>query len=145
MLATEEVYESFLGTPASGRTFFHGHSYTANPLCAAAAIANLDLMAANRTVANAARVGERIGELTADLAAYDGVLEIRRIGTMTGIEVRSVTERTGMAVTAAARARGVLIRPLGDVIVLMPPLAIGDDDLETLVGTVDECIREVVR
>ena len=145
VLATEEIYESFLGTPASGRTFFHGHSYTANPLCAAAAIANLDLMAAAGTVAHAARVGERIGELTADLAAYDGVLEIRRIGTMTGIEVRSVTERTGMAVTAAARARGVLIRPLGDVIVLMPPLAIGDDDLETLVGTVDECIREVVR
>lgn len=145
VLATEEIYEAFLGTPASGRTFFHGHSYTANPLCAAAAVANLDLMAANGTVAHAARVGERIGELTAELAAYDGVVEIRRIGTMTGIEVRSVTERTGMAVTAAARARGVLIRPLGDVIVLMPPLAIGDDDLQTLVGTVDECIREVVR
>jgi adenosylmethionine-8-amino-7-oxononanoate aminotransferase len=145
VLATEEIYEAFLGTPASGRTFFHGHSYTANPLCAAAAVANLDLMAARGTVAHAARVGERIGELTADLAAYDGVLEIRRIGTMTGIEVRSVTERTGMAVTAAARSRGVLIRPLGDVVVLMPPLAIGDDDLQTLVGTVDECIREVVR
>lgn len=144
VLATEEIYESFLGTPASGRTFFHGHSYTANPLCAAAAIANLDLMAANATVAHAAHVGRRIGELTADLAAYDGVLEIRRIGTMTGIEVRSVTERTGMAVTAVARRRGVLIRPLGDVVVLMPPLAIGDDDLETLVGTVSESIREVV-
>ncbi len=145
VLATEEVYESFLGTPSSGRTFFHGHSYTANPLCAAAAIANLDLMAERGTVAHAARVGTRIGELTAELAAYDGVVEIRRIGTMTGIEVRSVGERTGMAITAAARARGVLIRPLGDVIVLMPPLAIGDDDLELLVGTVEECIREVVQ
>ena len=145
VLATEEIYESFLGTASSGRTFFHGHSYTANPLCAAAAIANLDLMAERRTVANAARVGTHIGELTAGLAAYDGVVEIRRIGTMTGIEVRSVGERTGMAVTAAARARGVLIRPLGDVIVLMPPLAIGDDDLELLVGTVEECIREVVQ
>jgi len=78
----------------------------------AAALANREPMAAAGTVAHAAGVGGGIGRLTADLAAYDGVLEIRRIGTMTGIEVRSVTERTGMAVTAAARARGVLIRRL---------------------------------
>ncbi|MBI1378300.1 MAG: adenosylmethionine--8-amino-7-oxononanoate transaminase [Frankiales bacterium] len=144
VLSTEEVYAAFLGTPDSGRTFFHGHSYTANPLCAAAAIASLDLMAERGTVARAARIGERIGELTAGLAAYDGVLEVRRIGTMTGIEVRSVRERTGFEVCQRARERGVLIRPLGDVVVLMPPLAIGDDDLETLVGVVDRCVREVV-
>ena len=53
VLATERVYESFLGTPASGRTFFHGHTYTGNPLCCAAAIANLDLIAARGTVAHA--------------------------------------------------------------------------------------------
>jgi adenosylmethionine-8-amino-7-oxononanoate aminotransferase len=145
VLATEEVYASFLGTPASGRTFFHGHSYTANPLCAAAAIANLDLMAERGTVAHAAHVGDRIGELTEKLASYSGVHEIRRIGTMTGIEVHSVGERTGFAVCQRARARGVLVRPLGDVVVLMPPLAIGEDDLQTLVGTVEECIREVVQ
>ncbi len=145
VLATDAVYEAFLGDPASGRTFFHGHTYTANPLCAAAAIANLDLMAAHGTVARAARVGERIGSLTQALASYDGVLEIRRIGTMTGIEVRSVGERTGFEVCRAARRRGVLVRPLGDVVVLMPPLAIGDDDLATLVGTVEECVREVVQ
>ena len=144
VLATEEVYAAFLGGPTSGRTFFHGHSYTANPLCAAAAIANLDLMAERGTVAHAAHVGARIEELTAGLAAYDGVLEIRRIGTMTGIEVRSVGDRTGFAVCQQARELGVLIRPLGDVVVLMPPLAIGDEDLETLVGTVEECIREAL-
>ena len=144
VLATEEIYESFLGSPSSGRTFFHGHSYTANPLCAAAAIANLDLMAERDTVGSAARLGDRIGELTAGLAAYDGVVEIRRIGTMTGIEVRSVGERTGFTIAQRARDRGVLIRPLGDVVVLMPPLALDDDDLELLVGTVEECIREVV-
>ncbi len=125
VLATEDIYESFLGGPSSGRTFFHGHSYTANPLCAAAAIANLDLMSANHTVARAAALGDLIGELTSDLAAYDGVVEIRRIGTMTGIEVRGVGERTGFAVCRKARERGVLVRPLGDVVVLMPPLAIG--------------------
>lgn len=144
VLATEEIYEAFLGTSDSGRTFFHGHSYTANPLCAAAAIANLDLMAERDTVGRAARLGERIGELTAGLAAYDGVSEIRRIGTMTGIEVRSVGERTGFEICQRARDRGVLIRPLGDVVVLMPPLALGDDDLDLLVGTVETCIREVV-
>src|SRR3954468_11343297 len=71
VLATEEVYAAFLGAPSAGRTFFHGHSYTANPLCAAAAIANLDLMAARGTVAAAARVGERIGSLTSGLSTYD--------------------------------------------------------------------------
>ena len=145
VLAREEVYDAFLGAPSEARTFFHGHSYTANPLCCAAAIANLDLMAERGTVDNAARVGERIGELTKDLEAYDGVREVRRVGTMTGIEVASVGERTGFAVCQAARRRGVWVRPLGDVVVLMPPLAIGDSDLETLVGVVDESIREVVR
>jgi adenosylmethionine---8-amino-7-oxononanoate aminotransferase len=145
VLATDDVYDAFLGEPSSGRTFFHGHTYTANPLCAAAAIANLDLMAARGMVARAARVGELIGSLTEDLAAYDGVVEVRRIGTMTGIEVRSVGERTGFEVCRLARRHGVLVRPLGDVVVLMPPLAIGDDNLANLVGTVEECVRRVVQ
>jgi adenosylmethionine-8-amino-7-oxononanoate aminotransferase len=145
VLAREEVYEAFLGAPAQARTFFHGHSYTANPLCCAAAIANLDLMAANGTVEHAARVGERIGDLTKGLESYDGVREVRRIGTMTGIEVAPVGQRTGFAVCQEARRRGVWVRPLGDVVVLMPPLAIGDDDLETLCGVVADSIREVVR
>ncbi len=145
VLAREEVYEAFLGAPAQARTFFHGHSYTANPLSCAAAIANLDLMAARRTVEHAARVGERIGELTKDLSTDDGVREVRRVGTMTGIEVASVGERTGFAVCQEARRRGVWVRPLGDVVVLMPPLAIGDEDLETLCGVVSESVRAVVR
>ena len=144
VLARESVYEAFLGSPAQARTFFHGHSYTANPLCCAAAIANLDLMAERGTVAHAARVGERIGSLTEDLAAHDGVREIRRVGTMTGIEVEAVGERTGFAVCQAARRRGVWVRPLGDVVVLMPPLAIGDEDLATLVGVVGDAVREVL-
>jgi adenosylmethionine-8-amino-7-oxononanoate aminotransferase len=145
VLARESVYEAFLGAPSQGRTFFHGHSYTANPLCCAAALANLRLMRERDTVANAARIGERMGELLKSLQDYDGVREVRRVGTMTGIEVASVGDRTGFAVCQAARRRGVWVRPLGDVVVLMPPLAIGDDDLETLCGVVDQSIREVVR
>jgi adenosylmethionine-8-amino-7-oxononanoate aminotransferase len=144
VLAREEVYAAFLGTPAEARTFFHGHSYTANPLCCAAAIANLRLMADRETVSHAARVGERIGELTKGIGRYDGVREIRRIGTMTGIEVSPVGERTGFAVCQEARRRGVWVRPLGDVVVLMPPLAIGDDDLSLLCSVVDDSIRAVV-
>jgi adenosylmethionine-8-amino-7-oxononanoate aminotransferase len=145
VLARESVYEAFLGAPSAARTFFHGHSYTGNPLCCAAALANLALMAEHGTVAHAARVGEQIGTLMAGVEQYEGVREVRRVGTMTGIEVEPVTERTGFAVCQAARRRGVWVRPLGDVVVLMPPLAIGDDDLETLCSVVDESIREVVR
>jgi adenosylmethionine-8-amino-7-oxononanoate aminotransferase len=145
VLARESVYEAFLGAPSQARTFFHGHSYTANPLCCAAALANLALMAERGTVAHAAQVGERMGTLLKDVEQYDGVREVRRVGTMTGIEVEPVTERTGFAVCQAARRRGVWVRPLGDVVVLMPPLAIADDDLETLCSVVEESIREVVR
>ena len=145
VLARGEIYAAFLGAPAEARTFFHGHSYTANPLCCAAAIANLRLMAERETVSHAARVGERIGELTKSLSLYDGVREIRRVGTMTGIEVAPVGLRTGFAVCQEARRRGVWVRPLGDVVVLMPPLAIGEEDLALLCSVVDESIRAVVQ
>jgi adenosylmethionine-8-amino-7-oxononanoate aminotransferase len=145
VLVRDAVYEAFLGSAASGRTFFHGHTFTANPLCCAAALANLELMHERGTVARAAEVGERLGAALDGLGAYDGVQEIRRIGTMTGIEVRSAGERTGFEVCRAARRRGVIVRPLGDVVVLMPPLGIADDELDELVVVVDESVREVVR
>jgi len=145
VLARDSVYDAFLGDAASGRTFFHGHTYTANPVCCAAALANLALMHERGTVPRADEVGERLGSGLADLANYAGVAEIRRIGTMTGIEVRPVGERTGFEVCRAARRRGVLIRPLGDVVVLMPPLGISDDELDELVTGVDESVREVVQ
>jgi len=147
VLAREEVFEAFLGTPASGRTFFHGHSYTANPLTCAAAIANLDLMAERGTVARAEQIGDRLGELLAPLERHDGVREIRRIGTMTGIEVNPVAglERTGFEVCRIAKEHGVLTRPLGDVVVLMPPLGIGDDDLRTITDVITDAIHAAVR
>ena len=145
VLATDEVYGAFLGDAASGRTFFHGHTYTANPLACAAALANLDLMAERGTVAHAAAVGERLGALLdRELAGSDGVVEVRRLGTMTGIEVRSQGDRTGFQVCRQARERGVLVRPLGDVVVLMPPLGIGADDLDLLGTVVAESVRKVV-
>lgn len=145
VLARDEIYDAFLGDATSGRTFFHGHTYTANPPACAAALANLALMHERGTVARAAEVGERIGAGLTAVAATDAVVEVRRVGTMTGIEVRAVGERTGFEVCRAARRRGVVIRPLGDVVVLMPPLGITDDELDELLGVVDESIREVVQ
>lgn len=145
VLAGDAIYEPFLGSASSGRTFFHGHTYTANPLCCAAALANLSLMHERGTVARAASVGERIGAGLASLARYDGVSEIRRIGTMTGVEVRPVRERTGFEVCRAARRKGVIVRPLGDVVIVMPPLGISDAELDELLAAVDESVREVVQ
>ena len=145
VLATDEVYEAFLGTPASGRTFFHGHTFTANPLCCAAANANLDLVASQGLVAQAEGLGERMGAGLRPLETDDRVVEVRRIGTMTGVQVRPVGERTGAAVCAAAKRRGVWLRPLGDTVVLMPPLSLGPAETDQLVGAVTEAIEEVVR
>jgi adenosylmethionine-8-amino-7-oxononanoate aminotransferase len=145
VLARESVFEAFLGSPNSARTFFHGHTYTANPLSCAAALANLALMHERGTVARAAAVGNRLGAALASVDKYDGVVEIRRVGTMTGVEVRSVGVRTGFEVCRAARRLGVLVRPLGDVVVLMPPLGISDDELDELTSVVDASIREVVQ
>lgn len=144
VLATEEVYEGFLGTPSSGRTFFHGHTYTANPLCCAAALANLALMAERDTVARAAAIGDRLGALLAPVAR--DVAEIRRIGTMTGIDLGDFPpdRRVGARVCRLARDRGVLLRPLGDVVVLMPPLGIGEEDLAFLAGTTCDAVQEVL-
>jgi len=144
VLARDAIYDAFLGSAASGRTFFHGHTYTANPVCCAAALANLELMHERGTVARAAAIGDRLGAGLAPLEAYDGVVEVRRIGTMTGIEVRPVGERTGFEVCRAARRRGVIVRPLGDVVVLMPPLGIADDELDELISVVTDSIDEVL-
>ncbi len=144
VLATQEVYDAFLGAPQSNRTFFHGHTYTANPLACAAALANLRLMAERDTVKHAARVGERLGALLAPLADIAGVVEVRRCGTMTGIEVAARGSRTGFEICRLARKRGVLLRPLSDVVVLMPPLAIGDEDLDELAAVTVDCVHEIL-
>jgi adenosylmethionine---8-amino-7-oxononanoate aminotransferase len=144
VLATEEVYAAFLGTPESDRTFFHGHTYTANPLACAAALANLRLMHERQTVAYAVRVGERLGALLAPLEHMPGVVQVRRCGTMTGIEVTPQGSRTGFEICRRARMRGVLLRPLSDVVVLMPPLVIGEEDLDELAAVTVDCVHEVV-
>jgi adenosylmethionine-8-amino-7-oxononanoate aminotransferase len=91
----------------------------------------------------AARLGERLAKLLESLGSNDNVLEIRQLGTMIGVEVAPVGDRTGFAVCQAARDRGVWLRPLGNTVVLMPPLTLGDDETDLLVNALAEAIDEV--
>jgi adenosylmethionine---8-amino-7-oxononanoate aminotransferase len=145
VLAAEHVYEAFLARPGdrTPRTFFHGHTYTANPLCCAAALANLRVMGEQDVIGQAARLGERLAKLLEPVGAKEGVVEIRQLGTMIGVEVAPVVERTGFAVCQAARERGVWLRPLGDTVVVMPPLTLGEDETDLLVNALAEAIDEV--
>ena len=143
VLAKEAVYEAFLARPEEGKTFFHGHSYTANPLACAAAIANLRLMDERATVAHAAAMGVRIGERLAHIAG--DVAEVRRLGTMTGIDLGPMDPalRAGFRVCQHAREQGVWIRPLGNVVVLMPPLGMSLAVLDDMLDVVCESLRIV--
>ncbi|MEZ5159003.1 MAG: adenosylmethionine--8-amino-7-oxononanoate transaminase [Candidatus Nanopelagicales bacterium] len=141
VVATEEIYSSFLG--AGDRTFFHGHSYTANPLCAVAALANLELMDERATVEHAAWIGRTLGDLLKPLDDDERVVEVRRIGTMTGIEVKPHGERTGLRICTAMRDLGVITRPLGDVVILMPPLGIAEPELQQMVAALNHGLDQV--
>ena len=135
-LTTERVYEGFLGAFEELRTFFHGHTYTGNPLACAAALATLDVFEEERTLERLGPKIELLARLLAEhVAPLPAVAEIRRCGFMTGIELGGfpLAARMGHQVTLQARRRGALVRPLGDTVVLMPPLAIGPDELRRLV------------
>ncbi|HYN90641.1 MAG TPA: adenosylmethionine--8-amino-7-oxononanoate transaminase [Thermoleophilaceae bacterium] len=134
-LASEEIYEGFLGEHEEFRTFFHGHTYTGNPLACAAGIATLDVFREERTLERLGRKVELLGELLEPIAGHAAVRELRRCGFMVGIELveHPLPVRIGHRVTLEARRRGAIIRPLGDVVVLMPPLAISEGDLRRLV------------
>ena len=126
------------------RTFFHGHTYTGNPLACAAALATLDVFARGAHArAPAAARSSCSAELLEPIAAHPAVREVRRRGFMTGIELGRASRcraRMGHQVTLEARRRGAIIRPLGDVVVLMPPLAISEAELRRLVAITAEAI-----
>jgi adenosylmethionine-8-amino-7-oxononanoate aminotransferase len=150
-LTTERVFDGFLGSYEEFRTFFHGHTFTGNPLGCAAAIATLDVFEHERTLERLAPkialLRQLLGELVEPLAHAQ---EVRQLGFMCGIELaadpaRRVAyepgARMGHEVTLEARARGAIIRPLGDVVVLMPALAIEADELEELVEITADSIE----
>jgi adenosylmethionine-8-amino-7-oxononanoate aminotransferase len=151
-LATEEIFAAFLGEYQEFKAFFHGHTYTGNPLGCAVAIANLEVFEHENTIE---RLQPRIGELTSRLEEFSRlshVSDVRQWGYMVGIELVEDKEkrksylsekRIGHKIILEARKRNVMIRPLGDVIVLMPPLSINDDELTSLIDIVYDSIVEV--
>ena len=145
-LTTERVYEGFLGSPEQLRTFFHGHTYTGNPLACAAALASLEAFERERTLLRLRPKVRLLGELLAEVASMEAVAEVRGRGFMVGIDLgeHDPQRRVGQRVAQAARARGAIVRPLGDVIVLMPPLAISKGDLRRLVEITAASIDEVL-
>src|SRR6201999_1001168 len=120
-LTTEAVYEAFLGAPAEARTFFHGHTYTGNPVACAVALANLDVFERERTIERLGPKIELIDARLAELAEMPGVEEVRSRGVMIGIDLgeHDPELRLGHRGTREARKRGAMIRPLSEVIVLM--------------------------
>ena len=152
-LATEAVFAAFLGPYDAFQAFFHGHTYTGNPLACAAGVASLALFQEEQTLNHVATLTARLAlNLARDVAPLAHVGEIRQLGVMIGIElVRDRTQRTAYAaperighrVILAARRRGVMIRPLGNVVVLMPPLAMPVAEVDRLVDVVRASIIEV--
>jgi adenosylmethionine---8-amino-7-oxononanoate aminotransferase len=142
-LATERIYEGFLGRHDEFRTFFHGHTYTGNPLACAAAIATLDVFEEERTLERIQPKIDLLTRLLEPIAQLTSVGEVRQRGFMVGIELDGFDPalRLGHQVTLEARARGAIIRPLGDVIVLMPPLSIEGSELQRLVSITRQAIE----
>jgi adenosylmethionine-8-amino-7-oxononanoate aminotransferase len=144
-LASERIYEAFLGEHEELKTFFHGHTYTANPLACAAALATLDIFESERTLDALAPKIALFGELLEEFVVpLRGVGEVRRRGFMAGIELDGfpLAARIGHQVTIAARRRGAIVRPLGDVVVLMPPLAMSEEELCHLVQITAASVAE---
>ena len=152
-LATEEVYRAFLGRYEEFKTFFHGHSYTANPLGCAAALATLSIFEREDVPARVSALSGVMARSLLSLAFHPNVGDIRRKGLMAGIEIvadRRTKERfppelkTGQRIVRKARERGVILRPLGDVVVLMPPLSSTEEEVEGLVETAARAIGDVL-
>jgi len=150
VLATQEVFDAFLGPPDSHRALYHGHTYTGNPLSAAVALANLDVFEEEGTIAalepKIALLERRLEELVRPLTH---VGDVRQAGLMVGIELVEDREskrpfplarQTGALVARLAREHAVIMRPLGDVVVLLPPLVISLEDLDRLVRVTADCI-----
>ena len=145
-VASGGVYDAFLGEDLGPRTFYHGHSFAGNALAAAVAIEHLHLIDRDNVLANVtARAAQLDSLLTRSVAPRPEVAAVRQRGLMVGVELHPPGPglRWGRRVCAAAVRRGVLLRPLGDVVVVMPPLTITSDEIERIVSTLADSLAEV--
>jgi adenosylmethionine-8-amino-7-oxononanoate aminotransferase len=143
--ATQKIYNAFLGESSEGKTFYHGHTYTGNALACAAAIASLDLFEKNRLLESVQHKAQELAKILDELNELPHLGQIRQKGFMVGIELMRDKEkrepfdpklRMGAEICQRIRKHGVILRPLGDVIVLMPSLEMELNDLRTIVSAV---------
>lgn len=151
-ITTDEIYQAFLGDRASQRTFFHGHSYTGNALACAAALANLEVFQQDQVIEGLA---VKIAAAKSKLAGFGelpAVADIRQCGLMIGVELMAdkksktpfpADRQIGHRVCMLAREYGLIIRPLGDVIVFMPPLASTANEIEVMLDIIYRCVQEI--
>jgi adenosylmethionine-8-amino-7-oxononanoate aminotransferase len=148
------VYDAFLGPYHTARTLHHGHTYSGNPLAAAAAMASLDVFREERTLANLQPKIARITEHLCKLAEHPHVATTRQRGLIGALELTpdksrglpyAPAERRAWRICRETLARGVWLRPLADVLYVMPPLAISLDEIDVIMNTLAEAIDEVTR
>jgi adenosylmethionine-8-amino-7-oxononanoate aminotransferase len=151
-LACDRIYDAFWGEFEEQKTFFHGHSFTGNQLGCAVALASLDLFESEGVVARVQQASDLLGRLLSPIAELEHVGEVRQCGFLVGIELvrdRQTKEAfdwrlgTGARVCRQARDLGLVTRPLGDVVTLVPPLASTDDDLEAMTSILGRAIENV--
>ena len=152
MIVESKVFDAFLGEYEEFKTFFHGHSYTANQLGAAAALASLQILQSPASVRARQRLEQTLREELKTLWSSPNVGDIRQIGLIVGVElVRDwrtrepfgLRQRAGVRVCEAMARRGVLTRPIGDVIVLMPPYCTTPVQVRRIMGALRDALREV--
>ncbi|MBA3460969.1 MAG: adenosylmethionine--8-amino-7-oxononanoate transaminase [Deltaproteobacteria bacterium] len=143
-LSTEEIYSAFLGKRTDLRHFFHGHTFTANPLACAVGLASLDLLQ-RETLPNAQRQIHAMTAALSHIARLPGVRDVRQCGLMAGIELAPMEGRAlGVEVCDRIRSHGVILRNLGDVVVWMPPLSISTPELQRLETATSAAIGETL-
>ncbi|OQA03798.1 MAG: L-Lysine-8-amino-7-oxononanoate aminotransferase [Planctomycetes bacterium ADurb.Bin401] len=149
-LTTQGIFDAFLGEASEFKTFYHGHTYTGNALACAAAIASLELFEENKIIESMPAKIEMIRDYLNEISNLDFVGDVRQCGMMAGIEIVenkktkesfAYEKLTGAKLCAAMRSKGVMMRPLSDVIVLMPPVGIDLDTLEKLLNVVFDMIK----
>lgn len=150
-LTSEEIYQAFYADFKEGKTFYHGHSYTGNQLGCAAALANLEIYEKENLVNQAAEKSAWLKEQLKEVASLRHVGDVRQLGLMCGIEVVECKEtkkafareeRISYKATLIMRELGMLTRPLGDVIVFMPPLAATYDELTEMLAILKQGIEQ---
>jgi adenosylmethionine-8-amino-7-oxononanoate aminotransferase len=144
-LTTSEVFNAFLGDYAEFKTFFHGHSYTGNQLGCAAALANLRVFEEERTLQKLSVISSRLSAGLAQCRQLKAVRDVRVLGCIGAVEIGPyrLDEQMGIKVCAEMRRQGVLTRPIGNVIVLMPPYCVTEAQLAKMTSVLRDAIRAV--